>query len=248
MIIRITEPVNRNVGTAKARPASLRPRRFPKHISRMMPAEISTLYVPTTGKTEATAAVPAATCTGYRHDVVDEQGDRADLGDARPEVLPRDHVGTAGPDVDHHDLAVGQHHEHHDEQDHQRHGQDEAERRDPGQRQQRDEDFLGAVRRRRDAIGGEDAQRERLGQPLLAELLVDQWRPQQSAFHRIPEALGEVRPPLENIDGLTHGQGSAPFLLHTLTWTSYHPSDVPETRAVRTGPGRPPDVHLGLEE
>ena len=62
-IIKMTEPANRYVGTAKARPASLSPRRFPRHISRTTPTQISSLYGPIAGNADATAAVPAAIWT-----------------------------------------------------------------------------------------------------------------------------------------------------------------------------------------
>ena len=42
----------------------------------------------------------------HRHDVVDDQGNRGDLGDSWPEVLTRDDVGTSGLGVGHHDLSV----------------------------------------------------------------------------------------------------------------------------------------------
>ena len=59
----MTAPENRYVGTAKARPASLRPRRLPKAMSTTTPTVISSLYGPTAGTAEATAAVPAEVCT-----------------------------------------------------------------------------------------------------------------------------------------------------------------------------------------
>jgi hypothetical protein len=119
----------------------------------------------------------------------------------------------AGPDVHHDDFAVRQHHQRHDEQDHQRHGQDQGEREQPEVRQQLDQDFLGAVRRGGDAVRGEHTQGERLGQPLIAELLVGERWAQQPAFHRIPEALGEVMPSLENVYRLPHGHEFVPLLL-----------------------------------
>ena len=146
-----------------------------------------------------------------RHDVVNQQRHRANLRDPGPEILPGDYVGAAGPDVDHDDLAVGQHHEHHDQQDHARHGQDEAERREAGHRQQGDQDLFGAVRRGGDAVGGQHAQGERLGQPLLAELLVDERRAQQPAFRRIPEAPGQVDALIKHINRLAHGHRPVPF-------------------------------------
>src|SRR5215467_3256027 len=63
---------------------------------------------------------------GDSDDVVDEQRHRGDLGDLGPEVLPGHDVGTAGPDVDHHHFAVGQHHECHHDKDDEGHRQDDV--------------------------------------------------------------------------------------------------------------------------
>ena len=57
---------------------------------------------------------------GDGDDVVDDERDRGDLGDAGPEVLPRDDVGAAGLGVDHHDLAVREGHEEEDDEDRER--------------------------------------------------------------------------------------------------------------------------------
>ena len=124
-----------------------------------------------------------------RDHVVDQQRHGADLGDPRPEVLPGHDVGTTGPDVDHDDLAVGEHHEDHHEQDDQRHREDQGERGQARHRQEGDQDLLGAVRGGRDPVGRQHAEREGLGQPLLAQLLVDQWRPQQPFLGGVPEGL-----------------------------------------------------------
>ena len=148
----------------------------------------------------------------HGHHVVDKQRDRAHLGDARPEVLPCHHVRSAGPDVDHDDLAVGEQHEHHDEQDDQGHGQDQAERRHAERGHQHDEDFLGAVGRRGDPVRRQHAERERLGQPLFAEILVDQRRSQQSALGRVPERIGQTAAPVEQGCCLPRGHLSAPFV------------------------------------
>jgi hypothetical protein len=65
-----TEPENRYVGSAKARPASRRPRRLQKHIRRMAAAEMTRrIFGPMTGSrvsdgnAETIAALPAAVCT-----------------------------------------------------------------------------------------------------------------------------------------------------------------------------------------
>ena len=143
--------------------------------------------------------------------VVDEQGHGGDLGHPRTEVLPGHDVRAAGPGVDGDDLAVGQHHQRHHEQDDAGQGQDDRER---GERQpaleQLDEDFLGTVGRGRDAVRREHAEREDLGQPLLAELLVDQRPAEQPAFERVAEALGEVITPDERAGRSAHGHAGPP--------------------------------------
>ena len=70
MIIRITEAANRYVGTAKSRPASRRPRRFPTHMTRIASTEMtSRILEPITGirdsagNADTIAALPAAVCT-----------------------------------------------------------------------------------------------------------------------------------------------------------------------------------------
>jgi len=125
----------------------------------------------------------------HRDDVIDEQGHGGDLRDLGTEVLPGHHVGAARADVDHHHFAVGQHHQDHHHEDDQRDREDDGESGEPGQRQQRDQDLLRAVGGGRDPVGGEHTQGQRFRQALVAKLLVDHGRPEQAAFHRIPEAL-----------------------------------------------------------
>ncbi len=154
----------------------------------------------------------------HGHHVVDEQRDRAHLGDARAEVLPRHHVRSARPDIDHHDLAVGQQHEHHDEQDDQCHGQDQAERGDAHRGHQHDEDLLGAVGGGGDPVRGQHAEGERLGQPLLAEIGVDQRRPEKPALGRVPERVWQAAAPLEQGCCLPGSHRSAPFVRYIAVW------------------------------
>ncbi len=157
----------------------------------------------------------------HRDHVVDQQRDRADLRDPRAEVLPGHHVGAAGPDVDHDDLAVREHHERHHEQDDQGQRQDQGERRQAGHRQQRDQDLLGAVGGGGDAVGRQDAERERLGQPLLAELLVDERRPEQLRLRRIPEGVRLAAGPVEQARRLGHRHCVA-FRMQNVQVPSYH--------------------------
>ena len=126
-----------------------------------------------------------------RDHVVHHQRHGRDLGDPRAEVLPGHHVGAARPGVDRHHLAVGQHDQEDAEQDHpgQRHQQ--RERRQAEERQQFVQDQLGAVVRRRDPVAGQHAQGQRLGQPLLLELLGDQRRAEHAALDGVPEGLRE---------------------------------------------------------
>ena len=142
---------------------------------------------------------------GDRHHVVDQQRHRADLGYPRTEVVPRDDIGAARPDVHHDDLAVGQHHERHHEQDDQRQRQDQGERRQAHDRHQRDQDLFRAVGRRRDPVRRQNAEREGLGQPLLAELLVHERRAEKPRLRGVPEPLGLAAALLEQADGLRHG-------------------------------------------
>ena len=90
--------------------------------------------------------------------------------------------------------------------------------------EQLDQDFLGAVGRGGDAVGGEHAERERLGQPLLAELLVDQRRPEQPALERVAKALGQVILPAEQRRLLFAWPRCVcpPRSTARLTWPSYH--------------------------
>jgi hypothetical protein len=87
-----------------------------------------------------------------RNHVVDEQCHRRYLGDPRPEVFPGHDVGAAGPGVDRHHLAVGEHHDDDAEQHHQRHRYDQVEGRQAHCADQHDEHFLGPVRGRGDAV------------------------------------------------------------------------------------------------
>ena len=141
----------------------------------------------------------------YGHHVVDQQRHCAHLGHPRTEVLPRHHVGAARPDVDHDDLAVGEQDQHHDQQDDQRHRQQQGERGQPHERHERDEDFLGAVGGGGDPVRRQHAERERVGQPLFPEVLVDQWRAEQTTFRRIPECVRQARASLEQAHRLARG-------------------------------------------
>jgi hypothetical protein len=79
-------------------------------------------------------------------DVVDHQGDGRDLGDPGSEIIPGDHVRSAGPGVDRHHLAVGQNHQDHHEKHHAGDRQDQGERcGGEAAFEQLDQDLLGAV-------------------------------------------------------------------------------------------------------
>ena len=201
------------------------------------PTQISSLYGPTAGIADATAAVPGRDLDGDGDHVVDQQRHRADLRDARAEVLPRHDVRAARPDVDHDDLAVGEHHERHHQQDDQRQRQDQRERRQAGDRQQRDEDLLGAVRRRGDAVRRQHAERQRLGQPLLAELLVDERRPEQPLSSPCTRGRASWLPRSSSSPaGLAMATIRA-FRRENVPVTSYHPLRTSQAREV-TEPGR----------
>ena len=72
---------------------------------------------------------------GHGDDVVDHQGDRADLGHDRPEVLAGDDVGPAGVGVDHHDRAVGQRDQDQHREDDTGHRQQQPVGREPERRE-----------------------------------------------------------------------------------------------------------------
>jgi hypothetical protein len=86
-------------------------------------------------------------------------------------------------------IGVGEHHEQHDEQDHPGHRDEHGEGGGAEDRQQFDEDLLGAVGRGGDAVRGQHAERDRVGQPLFLELRIDHRRAEQAALGRIPEGL-----------------------------------------------------------
>ena len=126
-----------------------------------------------------------------RDRVVDEQRDRRDLRHPWPEVLARHYVGPARPGVDGDNLPVGEHDERDAGEDDQRHRQDKRERRNADNGHELDQHLLSPVGGRGDAVGGEHAERQRLGQPLLGDLLVDQRRPEELALELVPEGLGQ---------------------------------------------------------
>ena len=125
-----------------------------------------------------------------RHDVVDQQRDRGDLGHLVAEVLPAHDVRAAGPGVDHHHLAVGQRHQHQDDQDHRGHRGQDVEAGQAEHTEQDDQHLLGAVGRGRDAVAGQHAERQPLGQLLLVQLGADQRRPEQHPLDPVAEPFG----------------------------------------------------------
>ena len=150
-----------------------------------------------------------------RDHVVDQQCHRRDLCHPRTEVFPGHYVGSARPGVDGHHLAVGQHHQHDPSQHHQGHRQDQCERRQPHDRQHLDEDLLGTVCGRGDAVAGKHTQRERPGQPLVLELLIDHRGAEEAPFHGIPEALRKITSgrPVKETSRLAQSQRLFPSIL-----------------------------------
>jgi hypothetical protein len=130
---------------------------------------------------------------GHGDDVVDHQRDGSDLGDHRAEILPRDDVRTARLGVEHDNLPVGQGHQHQDDENDQRHRQQQGVCRETEHRQQDEQDLLRPVRRRGDAVTGQDAQGQLLGQLLVLELVGGQRRTQGSALESIRQALRQIR-------------------------------------------------------
>jgi hypothetical protein len=118
----------------------------------------------------------------------------------------------AGPGVDRHHLAVGQHHQADAEQDHPGHRQQQRKRRQAEKRQQLVQDQLGAVVRRGDPITRQHPQAKRLGQPLHPQLLAGQRRPKQPPLDRIPGTLRHAGSPAGagQAGRLAQGHGAPP--------------------------------------
>ncbi len=128
---------------------------------------------------------------GDRDDVVDEQGDRRDLRDARPEVLARDDVRAARAGVDGDDVAVGEREQEEDQQDRAGDRQQQGEGGDADDRDQDAQHLLRPVRGGGYAVGGEHAERQRVGQFLPGELLVDQRRSEEAALYAVGETVAD---------------------------------------------------------
>ena len=129
---------------------------------------------------------------GHGDDVVDQQRDRGDLRDLRAEVLARDDIRAAGLRVDHDDLAVQRgHDEQHGEHDEGQRQQD-VESGQPERGQQEDQHLFRAVRRGRDAVARQHAQRGLLRQPLLVQLRGDERLAEDGALDAVAEPLGDV--------------------------------------------------------
>ena len=130
---------------------------------------------------------------GHRHDVVDHQGHRRHLGDTRPEVVPGHDVGASGRRVvlDHVEVGAGDQEEHPDDHEHDRHDHGERGEADVGR--QLGEDLLGAIGRRRDAVGGEHAEGGEAVEPLAPELLGDVGPAEHEPLEPVAERLGVDR-------------------------------------------------------
>ena len=130
-------------------------------------------------------------------DVVDDEGDGGDLGDARTEVLAGDDVGAAGLRVDHDDLAVRERDEEQHRDDGEGDRQQQAEGGDADGRDEHGEDLLGAVGGRGDAVGREHAEGDQLAEALLGEPLGDERRAEELLLQPVRERLGEhvAQPP-----------------------------------------------------
>jgi hypothetical protein len=89
---------------------------------------------------------------GHGHDVVDDEGHSRDLGHLDAEVLPRHHVRAAGSRVDHDDFAVGEGDEEKHDYDGERDRQQEAEGRYADGPHEHEEDLLGPIGGRGDAV------------------------------------------------------------------------------------------------
>ena len=128
---------------------------------------------------------------GHGDRVVDEQGHGGHLGHLGPEVVAGHHVGAAGLRVELDHVEVRERHEEQHAEDGQRDGHDQAEGGQPHVRHQLGEHLLGAVGRRRDAVGRQHTEGDGPAQPLAAQLLGDQRRAEQLVLQPVAEGLGE---------------------------------------------------------
>ena len=146
------------------------------------------------GTAEVSAAVPADDCSELvgQDGVVDEQGDRGDLGDLRAEVVSGNDVRTTDARVEADHVEVRERDEEQDADDGHRDGHHEGERRQPDVGRHLGEDLLRAVGRRRDAVGSKHAEGRRLAHPLAGELLGDEWLAEQPVLDPVAGGLGEL--------------------------------------------------------
>ena len=134
---------------------------------------------------------PGGCLHGDGHDVVDDQGDGGHLGHLHAEVLPGHDVRAAGSRVDHHDLAVREGDEEQHDDDGEGDREQKAESGDADGLHELEKDLLGPVRRRRDAVRGQHAERSRLAEPLDRQALGDQRRPEQRLLQAVRKRLGQ---------------------------------------------------------
>ena len=117
------------------------------------------------------------------HHVVDHERGGRDQPGQQPEVLPADDVGPSAVRVGVDGLLVRQRDDHQQHDDRDRDGESESRRGGPGQHEG-EQDLLGRICGGRDGVGGEDRERELLGEPLL-QLLGRGDRPsQKKPLHR----------------------------------------------------------------
>ena len=136
------------------------------------------------GKAEVSRVGPGRHLHGDGDDVVDDQGDGGDLGHLDPEVLPGHDIRAAGAGVDHDDLSVGEGDEEQHDDDGQCDGQKQAEGRHADGPHEHEEDLLGPIGGRRDAVRGEHPERHRLAEALDREALGDERRTEQCLLQR----------------------------------------------------------------
>lgn len=223
------------------RPASRTPRRFPYASSTITSTETGIWRWSSRCRPDGRGdqCVRAGRhLDGDGDDVVDQQRHGGDLCDVRPEVLPGDHVGTAGPGVDRDDIAVGDRQKQQDQQDRTGHRHDQGEGGCSDDRHEDPEHLLGAVGRRTDAVGREHTERRPVAQLLLTDTF---------GRERLPEEplLDAVRQPIKGHVPIETGRCSTTVQAQPAAAHPYPPGPLHSAgTAGRRPPRRPPGVEL----
>ncbi len=142
------------------------------------------------GKGTVQCGSAGRTLDGHRDDVVDQQRDGRDLGDLRSEVVARHDVRTTGGRVVLDDVEVRRRDEEEDAQDDEHDRYDESERGETDIGRQLRQDLFSSVRRGRDAVRGQHAERGEPSQSLVTQLFGDVRFSEQYPLQAVPRRLG----------------------------------------------------------